>query len=710
LAAAKQERDVSAGESERSTGWIVFDAAEIDCAGRRLFVGGSEVPLEPKAFAVLVLLASHAGRAFDRDEILDAVWGHRHVTPGVLNRVVTLIRQALGESAEENRYLHTLHGVGYRFDAVTQSVNARPGRSAGEAHAQQGAGATPAYDHATGIDAAASPTLPAQGATPAPVGAFSEASARTTAEGATHALAAPAVDDTEAGAPATRPLRWRRLAGLGALALSAVLAAAYFLPQRAQQAPANAPPPTLVVLPLRPVGGAQDESMLAEGLSEELITRLARIDGLRMISQTSAALARSEKLDLNQLAERLHVSHALEGSLRQSGQQLRIDLRLIEIPGGRTLWAQDYDRDLADVFAIQRNIAQSVAGTLTLKLGLQATPAEGDPQLFREYLEIRRRPLDLPGAAEYAKTIELLRAFVARAPEYARAHGLLARLLLQELRPSRTTSAEQAEAAREAARALELDPDQVDAHAALATLACRASDWAKCMSGFRHVLALAPVDTVLRTTFGRWLAATGYLDEALRQTDIAVASDPLNYTAIFFRARVLDTLGEHDAASKGFDQVISVAPASSGPWPYARWYNAIWRNDYAAAREFAAVMPVDEHFRDAYVAATEALVDPARWPQVEPLIEASERETGRYNFLRMLQPHSDTRKDIAALEVVMQTGSSSYNLLLWNPEYAALRRDPAFQDFLHRTHIIDYWRSNGWPAQCHAEGERAICE
>jgi hypothetical protein len=58
----------------------------------------------------------------------------------------------------------------------------------------------------------------------------------------------------------------------------------------------------------------------------------------------------------------------------------------------------------------------------------------------------------------------------------------------------------------------------------------------------------------------------------------------------------------------------------------------------------------------------------------------------------------------------MLTGSSSYHLLLWNPESVALRRDPAFQDFLRRTHIIDYWRSNGWPAQCHAEGERAICE
>jgi hypothetical protein len=154
-----------------------------------------------------------------------------------------------------------------------------------------------------------------------------------------------------------------------------------------------------------------------------------------------------------------------------------------------------------------------------------------------------------------------------------------------------------------------------------------------------------------------------------------------------------------------------VAPPNRLVWlPYSRWYNAIWRHDYAAAREAAAAMPADEHFRDAYVAVTEALVDPARWPQAEPLIESSERETGRHNFVRMLQPQVDFRKVIESLEDVQKTGSSSYNLLLWNPEYASLRRDPAFQDFLRRTHIIDYWRSNGWPAQCHAEGERAVCD
>jgi TolB-like protein/DNA-binding winged helix-turn-helix (wHTH) protein len=95
---------------------LTFDDVLIDFAGRRLSRGGVEQMLEPKAFAVLVLLVGSPGRVFTRDEILDEVWGHRHVTQSVLNRIMSLLRQALAEDAQHPRRLHTIHGVGYRFD------------------------------------------------------------------------------------------------------------------------------------------------------------------------------------------------------------------------------------------------------------------------------------------------------------------------------------------------------------------------------------------------------------------------------------------------------------------------------------------------------------------------------------------------------------------------------------------------------------------
>ena len=103
---------------------LAFDEVVIDLGGHRLLRGGIAQPLEPKAFGVLALLAGTPGRVFTRDQILDAVWGHRHVTPGVLNRVMTLLRHALGEDALGARYLHTVHGVGYRFDLPEVAVEA----------------------------------------------------------------------------------------------------------------------------------------------------------------------------------------------------------------------------------------------------------------------------------------------------------------------------------------------------------------------------------------------------------------------------------------------------------------------------------------------------------------------------------------------------------------------------------------------------------
>ena len=126
---------------------LSFEDTVVDFAGRRLLHGGAEQPLEPKAFAVLALLAGAPGRVFARNEILDAVWGHRHVTPGALNRIMSLLRHALGEDAQHPRLVHTVHGTGYRFDlpvaadpAATDAEPAVGARTAAPAHAPRKTG------------------------------------------------------------------------------------------------------------------------------------------------------------------------------------------------------------------------------------------------------------------------------------------------------------------------------------------------------------------------------------------------------------------------------------------------------------------------------------------------------------------------------------------------------------------------------------------
>ena len=654
-------------------GWILFDAIEIDLAGRRLFVDGAEVALEPKAFAVLVLLASHPGRAFTRDEILDAVWGRRHITQGVLNRVVTLLRQALGDTAEKPRYLHTLHAVGYRFDGPAAFTASRA--------------------------PAAGPVAPDLVAAAADTNNAPAAMASTASTAAPPA--APAV--VRAGRRGVRP-------GILVALVVAVVGAVWW--KTRQPAPAPVTAPLLVVLPLRAVDADPAEHAFADGLSEELTTRLAHIEGLRLISSTSSALARSGNLDAAQLAAQLHVTHALEGSLRQSADQLRIDLRLIETPSGRSVWAQDYDRKITDVFALQREIAQAVSSALSLSMGLEPRHEKtGDVDRFRAYLALRSqfRSADLDRACR--EGVPALRAIVAAAPDYAPTHGLLGRALSSNLcYGPRAQPGDPEEGRREAERALQLDPDEVDAHAALAYVACRDSLWQACFKQTRVALALDPTDAQTRIQYAYWLVGAGYLREAQLETEAAWFSDPLNYWVNFARGRVLDTLGRHDEARRFFDTMPALDETGARRLVYARWFNAVWRGDLGAARQFAQQMAPKEGFRDGYVAVTEALAEPARWPEATKLLDENEARVGRFNFARPLQPGYDPVKTIKGLEDILHSGFGSYWMMLWQPEYVGLRNLPEFQEFLRRTNLVEFWRINGWPAQCHAEGESAICD
>ena len=139
--------------------WIAFGRVEIDTLGHRLFVDGGEVALERKAFAVLVLLAREPGRVLGRDEILDAVWGHTHVTPAVLSRIIAVLRHALGQSGEESHYLHTVHGIGFRLDAKVRSAASREELIAGRVSAVTEPAFVPPLtsDAAAAVATAASP-------------------------------------------------------------------------------------------------------------------------------------------------------------------------------------------------------------------------------------------------------------------------------------------------------------------------------------------------------------------------------------------------------------------------------------------------------------------------------------------------------------------------------------------------------------------------
>lgn len=676
-------------ETESPAGWIVFDAVEIDLAGRRLFVAGVDVPLEPKAFAVLALLARHPGRAFGRDEILDAVWGHRHVTPGVLNRVVALLRQALGERVDDHHYLHTLHGIGYRFDAQVSLLDARA-----------------ALSHADADVASAKPIVSAAASEPAPDVVDLRPAFPISATGDTLAdsaiLATQSTDSTSAALPAPGSPRTRIRTAVVSCVLLVAIAGSLWLYRTSRSTPA--PSPVLVVLPLHTIDADRNEVAFADGLSEELTTRLAQVDGLRLISSTSALRAQQDNFDAQQLADRLHVTHAIEGSLREAGDQLRIDLRLIATPSGRTLWAQGYDRRFADVFALQQEIAQDVASALALHMDLaHAGMPAADPQVFREYLELRHVFFTSNDDVAATKAETALNALAARAPDFAPVHGLLALNLASGTEGDDRV----ADALHEARHALDLDPNDPYAHAALGVAAVQSHDWVTAKKEYDASLALAPADAIMRLVVGMWLGRLGYGEQALSQFEAAYRSDPLSYWTTYNLATELDTLGRHDEARHYLDLLPSFESKPGWFTAAARWRNAVWRHDYTAARNFARQMPGQKDAVAAFAAVTEALLDPARWPQAEHAIATMEARTGSVSRLRLFAPQMN---DAPMLEGFEPGDQEPDGKILWTVDFTALHGRPEFQAFLQRMKFIEYWRSNGWPPQCKPEGDGARCE
>jgi TolB-like protein/DNA-binding winged helix-turn-helix (wHTH) protein/Tfp pilus assembly protein PilF len=533
---------------------LAFDDVLIDFAGRRLLRGGTGRPLEPKAFDVLALLAGSPGRVFTRDEILDAAWGHRHVTPGVLNRVMTLLRQALGEDARHPRLLHTLYGVGYRFD------------------------------------------LPR----PAPEGVAEAAPAqRPETPPATPPVTAPP-PMRHAG---DRPRAFSRLA-LWSLPLLALLAFAggkwwprTVPPAIAGAAAVPAMERSIAVLPLVNASNDAEQQFFSDGLSENLIDTLSRFEGLKVIGRTSAFQFRDGKADSATIGRKLGVSYLLGGSVQRAGDVVRINASLTKAADGSTLWAEHYDRPYKDLFALQDEITSAVTGALQVKLlspGEAAThhdrPPSGNIDAYNAYLQGLKHwhDEDFPEAARYmARAVQLdpgyamawahlsgswstVAAFGNEAPAVAREH----------MRESRLA----------ADKALQLAPGLGAAHAASAYLRFYGFDYRGALAECRRAVQLAPGDGTVLNGCGYTLAGIGRLGEAITLRERLLSIEPL-YTVNYLRyAELLMATGRLDAAQKYLRIAAGLSQPKSPPL-IQLMYVAIARGDAQTALEVARNQP-----------------------------------------------------------------------------------------------------------------------
>jgi TolB-like protein/Tfp pilus assembly protein PilF len=289
------------------------------------------------------------------------------------------------------------------------------------------------------------------------------------------------------------------------------------------------------VLPFANMSADKENEYFSDGLAEEIINALAHIPGLKVIARTSAFAFRGKEQDIRKIAEALGVRHILEGSVRRAGSRIRVAAQLISAEDGSHLWSERYDREMADVFAIQDEISQAIAGALKLKL---AGATRYTPKLpaYEAYLKARYHMTKITPES-MTRQKEYLEQAIALDPEFALAHVELGNYYLIRAVSALLPAHEAMPLARASVqRALDIDPSLPEAHAMLAVVAGLYDyDWKEAGRRFGQAMARDPVPPAVHDLYGSYhLLPTGRAQEGLTEVEHAIKEDPL---AAVVRAR-----------------------------------------------------------------------------------------------------------------------------------------------------------------------------
>jgi len=296
----------------------------------------------------------------------------------------------------------------------------------------------------------------------------------------------------------------------------------------------TAAPATAAVLPFADLSEGKDQEYFSDGLTDELITALSRVEGISVAARTSSFQFKGRQVDVNEIGRQLHVGAILEGSVRRSGNRVRITAQLVSTRDGYQLWAEAYDRELKDVFGVQEDIARSIIAALQVKLGargnraLRARPT-GDLQAYDLYLK-GRFAWNQRTATGMAQAVRYLEQAVARDSGFALAWGALADayvLVIPYAGAPKEIEWPKAQAA--AARALAIDSTVGEAHTALAYGTMIYDwNWPAAEASFRRAIAVDPTYPTGHQWYGDFLWSQGRLREAMEQMREALRLDPLS--------------------------------------------------------------------------------------------------------------------------------------------------------------------------------------
>jgi TolB-like protein/DNA-binding winged helix-turn-helix (wHTH) protein len=624
---------------------------EVDIGKAEVTRGDEKIALPKLSFDLLCALINAAPAIVTNDDLLQQVWPGLLVSPESVAQRVKLLRSAIGDDSQQPRYILGVRGRGYRLVPVPERL--------AESRLPPG-------------DAASMPKT------------------------ATH-VGIPVTPASQTRHLKRSPPDLKRIVIAGAVlaAVGIVVAAGFhYWPSHNADRPAKVAmvDRSIAVLPFVDMSEKKDQEYFADGMAEEIIDLLVKIPGLKVISRTSSFQFKGKNEDLRSIATQLGVAYVLEGSVRKSGDRLRVTAQLINSRDGSQLWSQTYDRELSDVLKMQDEIAIALVRALQIEVGtdeVSSRPALRNTEAYTLYLqgEHAADSFDQQGleqaAGYFQRAIELDPSFAAADVSLGRVYSALG---VYGFMPP-PVALEKARLADE--RAVELDPNLAVAHAALGDIHRGYDwDWAAADRELKLALALAPNDGDVLFLGAIQSLTAGRLDEALQRMSAASAKSPLSpdpYTILCIIQLRRGRPVEAEAAAR---RALELRPTYSG----GHYFLAIVL--LVRGEPQGALMEATKETQEAVRLGASAMAYFALGRMAESdaaLAQMTSHSTGHSFFIAQVYAfRGETDEALKWLErAYEQKDSGGLPVIKGDPMFKKLEGDPRYKAFLKKMNFQD---------------------
>jgi TolB-like protein/DNA-binding winged helix-turn-helix (wHTH) protein len=621
---------------------VKFGVFEVDLLEGQLRRSGLRQKLGPQPFQVLRVLLNRPGELVTRDELREKLWPEKVFVDYelALKKCINRIRDVLGDSAENPRFIETIPRRGYRFLAPIQQINS-PGPAALPLAAP---------DHQTRV--------------------------------------LPVVQASWHAKRAVRRIH-RPIAVIGVLVVTAALSVAVYFVRRqglAHEGVATGQIKSLAVLPLENLSADRDSDYYAEGMTDELITQLAKLSGVRVISRTSVMPFEGKRKPLQEIARALNVDAIVEGTILRSEGRVRITAQLIRINPEKHLWAESYERTQRDALHLQAELAEKIARKISVSVrpdeqtGIPINVEAHEAYLRGRYWWHRR------GREAEAKGLQYFQHAVEIDPSYAAGWAGVADSYLVMAHHGGLRPIEAMPRAKTAAlRALELDNSLAEAHTSLAAIKLSYDwDYPGAESEFKRAIELDPNYATAHHWYAHYLVIAGRFDEALSEIKLAHQLDPYSVVINIWWGEIYYYEGDYQRALAQFQSMLELDPAL-GPAVFAAFAQVYEQqgNYDAAIEEYQRAFSASGRPQDG-VALAKAYADGGTgWYWRERLKQLQPGAAGEATpalALAIYYAHCRNRDAaLTSLEHAYRDHSPWLNFMKREPAFEWLRTEPRFQ-------------------------------